>query len=85
MVQAAVPVQCPAADIRGVLSAEINLKTLWEPIAHITVGQSGSACVVDREGRLIAHKDYSKVLLGLSMVRHPAVHEALAHLDKDRR
>jgi signal transduction histidine kinase/CheY-like chemotaxis protein len=85
MVSVAVPVKFTASDVRGVLAAEINLKTLWDPIAHITVGQSGSAFVVDREGRLIAHKDYSKVLLRLSMVNHPAVNEALAHPGGNRR
>jgi signal transduction histidine kinase/DNA-binding response OmpR family regulator len=85
MVSVAVPVKFTASDIRGVLTAEINLKTLWDPISHITVGQSGSAFVVDRAGRLIAHQDYSKVLLGLSMAHHPAVNEALAHPEGNRR
>jgi signal transduction histidine kinase len=85
MVRVAVPVQFTAFDRRGVLAAEINLKTLWDPIAHITVGRAGSAFVVDREGRLIAHKDYSKVLLGPRMVHHPAVREALAHPKGHRR
>jgi signal transduction histidine kinase len=73
----AVPIQFTAFDVRGVLTAEINLKTLWDAIAHIKVGLSGAAFVVDRHGRLIAHKDYSKVLLGLSMAHHPAVAAAL--------
>jgi signal transduction histidine kinase/DNA-binding response OmpR family regulator len=85
MVSVAVPVKFTASDILGVVAAEINLKTLWDPIANITVGQSGSAFVVDRAGRLIAHKDYSKVLLGLSIVHHPAVKEALVHPDGNRR
>jgi signal transduction histidine kinase/CheY-like chemotaxis protein len=85
MVSLAVPVKFTALDVRGVLTAEVNLKTLWDPIAHITVGQSGSAFVVDRQGRLIAHQNYSKVLLGLSMLSHPAVNEALAHPGGNRR
>jgi signal transduction histidine kinase len=85
MVSVAVPVKVTAFEVRGVLTAEINLKTLWDPIAHITVGQSGSAFVVDRDGRLIAHQDYSKVLLGLRMGHHPAVTEALAYPEGHRR
>jgi signal transduction histidine kinase len=85
MMSLAVPVKFTAVDVRGVLTAEINLKTLWDAIANITVGQAGSAFVVDRDGRLIAHQDYSQVLLGLSMLHHPAVQEALAHPEGHRR
>lgn len=84
MVSVAVPVKFTAFDLRGVLAAEVNLKTLWDPIANIRMGQAGSAFVVDRAGRLIAHEDYSRVLLGLSMLHHPAVREALAHPTGDR-
>ena len=73
MVRVAVPVKFTATDIRGVLLAEINLKTLWNPISPNKVGQSGSAFVVDQAGRLIAHPDYSQVLLGISLANHPAV------------
>jgi signal transduction histidine kinase len=84
-VNVAVPVNFTASDLRAVLAVEINLKTLWDALATITVGQAGTAFVVDREGRIIAHKDYSKVLLRPSMVHHPAVSEALAHPAGNRR
>ncbi|MBI3028087.1 MAG: HAMP domain-containing protein [Candidatus Rokubacteria bacterium] len=78
MVRVGVPIKFTATDIRGVLLAEINLKTLWDPIADLTVGRGGSAFVVDRVGRLIAHRDYSRVLLGVSLADHPAFRLARA-------
>ena len=46
----------------GVAIAEVNLKHIWDVVAHIRVGQNGRAWVVDREGHLIAHPDISLVL-----------------------
>ena len=46
----------------GVVIAEVNLKHIWDVVAHIRVGQAGRAWVVDREGHLIAHPDISLVL-----------------------
>lgn len=46
----------------GVVIAEVNLKHIWDVVAHIRVGETGRAWVVDREGHLIAHPDISLVL-----------------------
>lgn len=49
----------PAA---GVAIAEVNLKFIWDVISAIRVGRTGEAFVLDRQGRLIAHRDISLVL-----------------------
>ncbi len=48
----------------GVVVAEVNLKLIWDVISAIKVGETGSAFVLDRPGRLVAHPDISLVLRG---------------------
>jgi adenylate cyclase len=48
----------------GVVIAEVNLKLIWDVISAIKVGETGSAFVLDRPGRLVAHPDISLVLRG---------------------
>jgi signal transduction histidine kinase len=83
LVTLAVPLKVAPGDIRGALVAEVGLKTLWDSISYIKVGQSGYAFVVDRAGKLIAHPDYSKVLAGLDMSSLPEVKELLGHPGAD--
>jgi signal transduction histidine kinase/HPt (histidine-containing phosphotransfer) domain-containing protein len=54
--------------------AEVNLRFIWDLVARIKVGTTGSAYVVDSQGRLIAHPDLWPVLRqtdlgGLEQVR----------------
>jgi GAF domain-containing protein/HAMP domain-containing protein len=79
----AVPVKFTAADIRGVLKAEISLKSLWETVSHIQVGQTGHLYVVNQKGELIAHPDYSKVLLGLNLAHVEEVQEFIEDPTQD--
>lgn len=58
----AVPLKATHRDVVGVLSAETNLKFLWEIIGAIRFGAAGYAYLVDSQGNLIAHKDPSLVL-----------------------
>jgi signal transduction histidine kinase len=46
----------------GVVTAEVNLKFIWDLVSGITVGGAGYAYVVDASGHLIAHPDISLVL-----------------------
>lgn len=64
----------------GVVMADVNLKHIWDVVAHIRVGQAGRAWVVDRAGLLIAHPDISLVLRNtdLSARLPPAVPDAPA-------
>jgi signal transduction histidine kinase len=48
-------------QLKGVLAAEINLKSIWDLVDEIQVGESGNAFVVSGEGQLIAHPDKKKV------------------------
>jgi YD repeat-containing protein len=57
----------------GVSVAEVNLKPLWEVIAHTDVG-GGQAYVIDQQGRLIAHRDLRLIprridMTGLAQVK----------------
>jgi signal transduction histidine kinase len=79
----AVPIGSSAAEIQGVLVAEINLKTLWNVVSHIKVGRSGYLYVVSGTGQLIAHHDYSKVVLGTNLGHVPEVQEFLREPDSD--
>ena len=49
-------------QIKGVLTAEINLKSIWDLVDEIKVGESGNAFVVSGFGQLIAHPDKKKVI-----------------------
>ena len=51
--------------VTSVLLAEIRLKMMWDVVADIDVGTSGSAYIVNAAGRLIAHPNPSEVLRGL--------------------
>jgi len=46
----------------GVLTAEVNLKLIWDVVSQIKIGRAGYAYVVDRNGVLVAHPDISLVL-----------------------
>jgi len=62
----------------GVTAVEVNLKFMQEVIERIRVGKTGFAYVVDRQGRLIAHRDISLVLQKTDLSRLPQVKAALA-------
>jgi len=49
-------------QIKGVLAAEIDLKSIWQLVDEIEVGESGGAFVVSEAGQLIAHRDKNKVI-----------------------
>ena len=58
----AAPLKAPSREIIGVISAEVNLRFLWEVIGDVHFGTAGYAYLVDGHGNLIAHKDPSLVL-----------------------
>ncbi len=61
----------------GVSVAEVNLKFIWDVVSQITVGQTGHAFVIDRDGRLIAHPDISLVLRKSDVSKFPQIVAAL--------
>lgn len=81
LVTLAVPVRDVQNRIVGVLSAEVNLKYMWDVIARIEVGATGYAYVVDDEGWLIAHHNPSLVLQGQDLSAREGVRDALQGQD----
>jgi signal transduction histidine kinase len=67
----------------GVSIAEVNLKLIWDVVSQIKVGEKGSAYVIDRQGRLIAHPDISLVLRNTDMSRLPQVRAARSNDPND--
>jgi signal transduction histidine kinase len=57
----------------GVVTAEANLKFIWDVVSNLKVGQGGYAYVVDSKGRLIAHPDISLVLQKTDLSKLPQV------------
>jgi two-component system, NtrC family, sensor kinase len=65
-----------AGENAGVTVAEVALEDIWGAVAQVRIGQSGSAYVVDRAGRLIAHPDTSLVLQNTDLATSLAVQAA---------
>jgi GAF domain-containing protein/HAMP domain-containing protein len=68
----AVPVKNIFGDFQGTLVAEVNLKFMWDLVDRLEIGEKGVAYVVDRQGKLLAFGDVTRVLAG----------ENLSHLDE---
>jgi HAMP domain-containing protein len=66
-----------AAD-RGVTTAEVNLKFIWDVVSQIRIGSTGRAYVVDGRGQLVAHPDISLVLQNTNLARLAQVEAVLA-------
>jgi signal transduction histidine kinase len=62
----------------GVVSAQVNLKFIWDVVSQIQVGVHGRAYVVAPTGRLIAHPDIGRVLRNTDVSRLAQVQAALA-------
>lgn len=50
--------------VEGVLVADVRFKAIWDLMASIQVGETGSAFLVERDGDVIAHPNPSVVLRG---------------------
>ena len=86
MMIVAVPAKDVFGDLKGTLAAEVNLKFMWDLVGGIRIGDKGVAYVVDKQGRLIAFGDISRVLRGEDLTYLEEVHEfvngdALTHKD----
>ncbi len=64
MILMAVPVNDVFGNYHAVLIAEVNLKFMWDLVGGMKVGNTGLAYVVDKQGKLIAFGDISRVLKG---------------------
>jgi signal transduction histidine kinase len=59
----------PLLDVRtgladGVLVSEVRIKKIWDLIADIRVSKGQSVCIVDVQGKVVAHRNPSVVLRG---------------------
>ncbi len=68
-----VPVTDVFGDYLGTLTAELNLKSMWDIVDLLKVGRTGYVYVSDRKGDLIAFHDTSRVLKGENVSRLRAV------------
>lgn len=64
LVLLAVPVKNASGDVQGTLLAEMSLKSIWDLVDRLQVGDTGIAYVVDRSGNLLAFRDTARVLRG---------------------
>jgi signal transduction histidine kinase/HAMP domain-containing protein len=64
----------PDADF---ILAEVDLKSVWEMISQMRMGNEGLAYIVDSRGRLIAHPDADQVLRTSDLSALPHVKSAL--------
>ena len=64
----AIPITDVFGIFKGVLTAEINLKFMWDLVDRIKIGKTGVAYVVDKHGSLIAFGDISRVLRGEKLI-----------------
>jgi len=74
----AVPVERGPGKVAGVLVAQIHLKSIWDVVTEIRIGQRGFAYVVDHEGTLVSHPDTHRVLMQINMRHFPMVNQVVA-------
>ena len=74
----AVPTEVYGRPPTSVLSAEIDLRYLWNVIQQTQIGEGGMAYVVDGEGYLIAHPDTGRVTTRTNIKHLPMVDRAIA-------
>jgi len=60
----AIPLMDVLDNYQGFITAEINLKFMWELVGAMKIGKAGLAYVVDKKGNLLAFGDTSRVLKG---------------------
>ncbi len=74
----AVPIEEYRRRPTSVLSAEMDLRYLWNLIQQMQIGEKGMAYVVDGEGYLIAHPDTGRVTSRINVRHLPMVDRAIA-------
>ena len=79
----AIPIEEYQGRPASVLSAEIDLRYLWNLISQTQVGEKGIAYVVDGEGYLIAHPDTERVTSRTTLRGLPMVYRAVAGEEGD--
>ncbi len=75
MVIMALPVKNALGAVQGSLIAELNLKSMWEIVDRLKIGETGYVYVTDRQGNLLAFQDTGRVLKGENVAGLKAVGE----------
>jgi len=70
--------------IVGVLAGEIDLKSIWNLVDEIKIGESGTAFVISSTGQLIAHPDKMKVLQGTMVINQELIRTMLNSVEQTR-
>jgi two-component system, sensor histidine kinase and response regulator len=65
---------------QGFITAEVNLKFMWDLVGTMKIGKHGVAYVVDKKGNLIAFNDTSRVLKGENL---KYLHEVSRYINSD--
>ena len=65
-VNVAVPI-LRLGKVHEVLWAELNLKSIWDVLEGITIGDTGQVYILDLSGRYIAHREIDRVVRALSI------------------
>ena len=55
--------------VKGVLIADLNLRSMWDIVDGIKIGRFGRAYLIDHQGRIIAHPDKKLVLRNSNLMR----------------
>lgn len=63
---------------KGVLIADLNVRSVWDIVDGIQIGQSGNAYIIDHRGRIIAHHDKKKVLKNSSLTQMQVIQDVLS-------
>ena len=79
MVILGVPIKNTRGEVQGALFAELNLKSMWDLVNSLQVGETGVAYVIDRDGNLIAYRDTVRVLLRSNVTSFHWVNEFVNH------
>jgi putative methionine-R-sulfoxide reductase with GAF domain len=74
----AVPIFDVLGDFQGTLTAELNLKFMWDLVDQLEVGDTGYAYVVDKDGDLLAFADTARVLKLENVSQLPEVSEFIS-------
>jgi signal transduction histidine kinase len=69
----AAPIEPFRGEVVGVLSAEVNVRYVWDVVQAIHVGESGYAYVVSESGTLVAHPDMLLVLQRKDLSGQPQI------------
>jgi signal transduction histidine kinase len=64
-------------QVTGVMWADLNLKSVWDVLEGINIGNTGTVYIMDLSGRLIGNRDINSVMNSLQ-VAGPQIMEQLA-------